>query len=207
MHQLQKKLLEQASNNDFGGMTLREVGELVGEDHPQKVKHHLDQLKKKGYLREQSDGSLVRGSSEGDRFAYLPIRGRANCGEAMAIADDQIDGYLTVSKGLIPSSKDLYVLKAVGDSMNQASIGSNRSSIKEGDYIIVDSDDTNLHNGDYVVSIIDGAANVKRFSKDRSRVVLQSESTKDYAPIIIDGGDYDPNYMIAGKVVEVIAGV
>lgn len=207
MHKLQKELLEQSKHNNFGGMTLREVGELVGEDHPQKIKHHLDQLKRKGYLRERADGSVVRAAVQGYKFAHLPIMGRANCGEAMAEAEDQIDGYLTVSKGLIPSKGDLYVLKAVGDSMNRANIGGNSSSINEGDYVVVDAKAKLPGNGDYVVSIIDGAANVKRFNQDNNRVVLQSESSRDYPPIIISRTEFDPGYMIAGSVVEVIPGV
>jgi repressor LexA len=208
MHQLQKELLEKSGKHNFGDMTLREIGELVGESHPQKVKHHLDQLKRKGYIRE-SEGGSISPTQTGDNFVYLPIMGRANCGEPMAIADNEIDGYLTISKGTIlkKNTQGLFILKAVGDSMNNAKVGPRHVPIRDGDYIVVNGEVKRPDNGSCVVSIIDGAANVKEFREDDSRIVLMSRSNRDYPPIIIDKVDYEPSYMIAGEVIDVIAGV
>jgi len=57
----------------------------------------------------------------------------------------------------------------------------------------------------YVLSIIKGMANIKKFIFDevRNRILLLSESTQDYAPIIIHNNDFD-NYMVNGQVVQVI---
>ena len=84
----------------------------------------------------------------------------------------------------------------------------NRAEIKDkyivdGDYVIVDADDKSVKNGDVVLSIIDGMANIKKFFMDRQnqQVVLMSESTKDFPPIYIHAAD---NFMINGKVVQVI---
>lgn len=49
-HPIQVKLLELAGKEDLNKLTLREIGERVGLLHPQSVKHHLQQLEKKGLL-------------------------------------------------------------------------------------------------------------------------------------------------------------
>lgn len=49
-HHAQTKLALQAKTVDYSTMTLREIGSLVGVDHPQKTKHHLTQLVKRGVL-------------------------------------------------------------------------------------------------------------------------------------------------------------
>jgi hypothetical protein len=50
MHHIQVKILELAKQEDIGLLTLRAIGEKVGDSQPQKIKHHLEQLKKKGLL-------------------------------------------------------------------------------------------------------------------------------------------------------------
>lgn len=50
MHQIQEKLLRVANDKDISGLTLREIGDLVGETSPQRIKHHLEQLETKGFM-------------------------------------------------------------------------------------------------------------------------------------------------------------
>lgn len=50
MHPNQKALLELIQGEDISKMSLREIGEKVGIKHPQQVKHHIDQLKKKNLI-------------------------------------------------------------------------------------------------------------------------------------------------------------
>ena len=50
MHTIQEKLLKVIDDKNVGGLTLRQVGELIGETLPQKVKHHLSQLERKGFI-------------------------------------------------------------------------------------------------------------------------------------------------------------
>ena len=54
-HPIQVKLVELVvghgiTNHGIDGMTLRAIGAKVGEASPQKVKHHLNQLVKYGFL-------------------------------------------------------------------------------------------------------------------------------------------------------------
>jgi SOS-response transcriptional repressor LexA len=65
-----------------------------------------------------------------------------------------------------------------------------------------------LSSGDYVVSLVNEAANIKRLYIDarNSRVVLFSESNANAQPIIIAKEDMS-YYHPVGKVVEVIPGM
>ena len=213
MHTIQEKLLQVAENKNLGQMTLREIGALVGESSPQKVKHHMTQLQKKGLLKIDKAKGVVKktmrewesaldGSS---RILSIPILGAVNAGPAQIFAETNIEGFLKVSSALLnPAPRDaqtFLALKVVGPSMNRATIAGKR--IEDGDYVIVDIADRNVKDGDIVLSIIDGMANIKRFrfDKENGHVVLMSESTKDFPPIFIHETD---NFMINGKVVQVI---
>jgi len=75
--------------------------------------------------------------------------------------------------------------------------------IEDGDYLIVESSSKKPKNGDIVVSVFDGLANIKKFHFDQenNRVVLISESTKDFPPIFIHEDD---DFNITGYVTQVV---
>ena len=90
--------------------------------------------------------------------------------------------------------------------MNRAEV--NGKTIENGDYIIIEKKDNyQPKDGDIVVSIIAGLANIKRLRHDnrQKRILLLDESHRtDFAPnIIYAKEDFD----IDGQVVEVIRGV
>lgn len=187
-------------------MTLREIGEQIGEEHPQKVKHHLGQLKLKGFLTAESKPatpSAGRFKLNKSGLVSIPILGAANCGEAQLYADESFEGFLQVSPGMVPKKKGLFAIKAVGSSMNRANVGG--KTIDEGDFVIVDRTKQKPENGDYVLSIIGGQANIKKFIRDtdNNQIVLVSESSQELPPIYIHPQDL-PDYMINGKAIEVI---
>ena len=207
MHTLQRKLLELSSNHNLADLSLREIGKLIHETSAQKVKHHLLQLEKKGLIQmdrlskiiiKTRPGSLYRGP-----LMAVPILGTANCGPATIYADQNIEGYLRVSGRLLVKKKDIFAIKASGYSMNKANI--NGENIEDGDYVIVDPAYKNIKNGDYVLSIIDGVANIKRYFNDKAgkRIILLSESSASFSPIFVHYEDLD-NYLVNGKVIQVI---
>ena len=87
--------------------------------------------------------------------------------------------------------------------MNKANVDG--QSIDDGDYVIVDPKARAIKNGDYVLSIIDGTANIKRYFNDRDnqRIILMSESSASFSPIFIHYQDMD-NYLVNGKIIQVI---
>ena len=88
-----------------------------------------------------------------------------------------------------------------GNSLNKANI--NGKNIEDGDFVIIDSQATNPKNGDYIVSIIEEMANIKKYIWDakNSQIILGSESTQNYNPIYVHEDD---NIIINGKVIDVI---
>lgn len=203
MHQLQEKLLKKIWEGNLSGLTLRGIGELIGEKSAQKVKHHLMQLSKKGFIiynAAERKIKLAQVSKEG--FVSLPIVGSANCGPATIFAAGNINGYLKVSKKLVPRGGKLFVLRAEGDSMNRADIKDGKN-IEDGDFVVIDSEQKSPESGQYIVSVIDEVANIKKFVPDpqNKRIILKSESTKDYFPIFIHEDD---RFHISGRVIDVI---
>jgi len=204
MHNIQEKLLGLINNKNISGMSLREIGSEIGISSAQQIRHHLYQLEKKGFIRIDTKNKEIiktpKKSADG-MFMSLPIVGSANCGPAEIFADERIEGYLKVSPKMVPHGSRLFVLRASGNSMNKATI--KNKSIEDGDFVVVDANKNSAESGDYVVSVIDGSANIKKFVVDRQneRIVLKSESTQNYLPIFIHEDDY---YLINGKVVDVI---
>jgi repressor LexA len=211
MHPIQEKLLELAEKKNLGTMTLREIGSYINESAPQKVKHHLGQLEKKGLIRvdrvkgmiEKTSPGLSKGFVLAAKLFTVPIVGSANCGPAQILAEANIAGYLRVSSTFVGRKKaqDLFALKASGPSMNRTNVGG--KTIDDGDYVIIDRNDCSPRNGDVVLSIIDGMANIKKFYRDErnQQIVLVSESTQNFPPICIH---YSDSFSVNGKVVGVV---
>lgn len=198
MHQIQKKLTELGQTYDLRALKLREVMRMIGETHPQKVKHHMQKL---GIL---PPAPGTKDSDAQSQLLSIPLCGLANCGEATIYADSYTDNFLQVSKRLLPfESNNFFAVQAVGDSMNNADI--NGLSIEDGDYVIVNPDDKNFNDGDYVLSLINDMANIKMFHKDilNHQVILTSESNRNYPPIYIHSDDMS-YYKTSGKVITVL---
>jgi SOS-response transcriptional repressor LexA len=134
--------------------------------------------------------------------------GEANCGVPLIFADNTIKGFLRVSPSAlrVNNLKNVYALKAVGDSMNATDIKGR--NIESGDYVLVENAGA-IEHGEVVVSVIDGAANIKRLFIDAAnhRLILLSESKEPLSPIVIDESDFDSHYHAAGKVVDVIKAI
>ncbi len=209
MHSIQQKIFDLVRTTNISTLKLRELGELVGEPHPQKIKHHLNQLLKRGFLKQNLDKTVitpVTTTTDNDMFISLPIIGSANCGEAVIIAEEHYLGYLQVSKSVVPYYRpnDFFIVKAAGHSMNKAKI--NGKSLEDGDYAVIDSKPKSYENK-YVLSVINGMANIKKLimNSENEQIVLVSESSQDYPPIYIHKDDFgNGDYLINGEVVAVI---
>jgi len=205
MHTIQEKLLNKINTTNLSGMTLREIGALIGEPQPQKIKHHLEQLNSKGFISYNSKTKIVQlisvKKSIKSPFMSVPVIGTANCGPATIFANENIEGYLKISKNILNKCRNVFAIKAQGLSMNRSSVGG--QNIEDGDYLIIDSDYRTPRNGDVVLSIIDDMANIKKyvFDEENNQIVLVSQSTKDIPPIYIHEDD---SFMINGKVIQVI---
>lgn len=208
MHPVQEKLLRLIGTKNFGVMTLRDIGRLLGiGEHPQRVKHHLQQLEKRGLIvvdRKQKQIRLVKSGRIGmSSLVAIPILGSADCGPATMFADQMVEGYLRISNRFLPRVEGLFAIKAVGNSMNRASVKG--KTIEDGDYVIVNGEKRMPQDGDYVLSVVDGVANIKRYKEDEKndRIILVSESTEEHPPIYIHFEEF-PDYIVNGTIVDVI---
>lgn len=204
MHPIQEQLLQIIDKQEIGNLSLREIGELLMEVRPQQVKHHLGQLEQKGFITvDRIGGRIARINHEtpDSSLISIPILGSANCGPAQLYADQNIEGFLKISERFIRKQNGLFAVKAQGNSLNKANI--NGKTIESGDFVIIDTKETVPADGDYVLSVIDGMANLKKYRIDRhnQRIVLLSESTQTAQPIFIHEDD---DFRINGKVIDVI---
>lgn len=216
MHLIQEKLLELSKRENLAKLSLRDMARGIGmpNESPQKIKHHILQLQKKGFLSiDRIKGVMGRTSGEPDwsngllkktaKLFSIPIIGTANCGPATIFAEQNFQGFLRTSSKLIGRSKPvgLFAIKADGSSMNRAEIGGRK--IEDGDFVIVDSNDTSAVTNDVVLAIIDDRATIKRFvdDKENEQIVLRADSSYDYDPIYLHPDD---EFFINGKVISVI---
>lgn len=202
MHPTQKKILALLEANGQLFLKYAQIGREIGEDHIQSVKYHLQQLEKRGYVVVDRLKKIVTKASSDTAsslgFSNIPFYGEANCGSPLSYAEDIQHGTLKISTSIVPRSENIIAVRAVGNSMDDADIKG--KNIEDGDFVIVDTQKKDPKNGDYVLSIIDDGANIKRifFDKTNQYVVLRPVSNDlNFRDIIIDSSD---SYSVVGTV-------
>ena len=174
--------------------------------------YYVDKLGKEGYLNKTSNkprsidirsNEMIKNMIHKEvMFFSIPILGSASAGIAAMFAEANISGYLRVPQAEVRRKEGVFALRVRGDSMNRAKIGG--KNLEEGDFVLVDSEYRTPKNGDYVLSVIDGFANLKRFERDAKggEVRLMSESKNPkHKPIHISSQD---DFMINGRIIKVI---
>jgi SOS-response transcriptional repressor LexA len=216
MHPIQQSLLEYSRDHNLAQMTFREIakGIELPNESPQKIKHHLLQLQKKGFVKvDRVRGVMEKATMEpawakgmfkkAARIFSIPILGTASCGPATIFAKENFTGFLRVSGKLINqvSPTDLFAIKADGQSMNQVEIKGKK--IEDGDYVIVKKDESVPSNNEIVLVIVDNSGVIKRFVDDRKngQIILKSDSTFDYEPIYLHPDD---EFFVNGKVIGIV---
>lgn len=212
MHPIQQKIVQLSKVRDLSSLSLREIGRQISDDpstrvHPQNIKYHLEQLKNSGADFEMPKiNNIVSVPKSVSKLVKIPIVGNASCGPATEIVDNEIKGYLQVSPKLLKTKNytNLSAWKAVGSSMNQASVmGKN---ISDGDYVIVDNSKRTPRDGEcVVVTNQDDLSNIKRiyFDHEEQMIILRSESTEDYNPIYMSPQD-NWDGLVSGTVIQVV---
>jgi repressor LexA len=194
----QKEILgfiqEFISSNGFPP-TFREIASHFNLASTFGVKRHIDALVKKGFLNSISNSgrtlSVVNLSPAKEaETCEIPIIGRVAAGYPI-LAEENIEGTLSLDPSLIRKKKDCFGLKVKGDSMINA-------GIFEGDLVII-SPQKECTDGDIVVALLDDEATMKRFVREDGQIYLKPEN-ENYS--IIDLNKYS-NFSIIGKVIGV----
>ena len=122
----------------------------------------------------------------------IPLLGNVACGLPI-FADENVEAQVPVSIKLIKKGHRYFLLRAKGDSMNDA-------GIDDGDLVLI-RQQQHAENGSRVVALINDEATIKEYHHNGSLVVLKPKShNKKYQPIILSD-----DFRIQGIVESVIS--
>lgn len=191
--------------------SFREIGEAAGLKSPSSVKHQLQVLEDKGFIRMNANkGRAIElvenagadktatavatiipfpddASTSIQQSRDVPLVGRIAAGVPIT-AEQHVDDVMRLPERLTGTG-NLFMLEVHGDSMVDA-------AICDGDFVVVREQQSAV-NGDIVAALLDDEATVKTFRKDNGHVWLMPHNPA-YSPI--DG----THAQIMGKVVTVL---
>ena len=82
MHEIAQKLYQTLQHTKVLPLKYRELGRMIGDEHPQKVKHHLFRLQDEGYVtinEEDEEVRVVVNEVSQLTLYQIPIYGAATC--------------------------------------------------------------------------------------------------------------------------------
>ena len=173
--------------------SLREINDVTGGKSPRSASLVIDRLIDAELIKKIGRQLVLMGvpSSTSISTVEVPLIGAVTCGTP-ALAEENIQTYIPVSTALAKKGSEYFILRAIGDSMNQAGINS-------GELLLIRQQDT-AQDGEKVVALINDEATVKIFERANGVVVLRPKSSnKTHKPIILTD-----NCIIQGVVVAVL---
>ena len=165
--------------------TIRDIGGALGIKSTNAVNDHLAALERKGAIargRARSRGITIlkeQATEQRPPAISVPILGRIAAGVPL-MAEENVEGHLSVDPMFLRPGNNLFALTVVGDSMIE-------DGIHDGDVILVRQQST-APAGAAVVALVDGEATVKRFYKEAGRIRLQP-ANREMQPIYITEQD------------------
>lgn len=181
--------------------TVAEIQKEFSFKSPNAVQDHLSAIERKGYISRnpyKSRGikilpcnpAVVQGKNS--NVIEIPIIGKVAAGQPI-LAEENIEGTLTVDKFLAREENGTFALHVKGNSMIDA-------NIKDGDYVIIQKQ-LQVNQGEIAAILIDNEATVKKFYREKDKIRLQPENDA-MKPMIID--PKEKQVSIIGKVKGVI---
>ena len=174
--------------------TLREIADAIEVSSLATVHEHLQALVTKGLIKRK--GGKVRSIELKDieinfnpQGVSVPILGFIAAGAPIEPYTDP-NATISIPPNFYSQKKRVYVLQVRGESMIE-------EQIRDGDYVVVEQEET-ANNGDIVVALLDnGMATLKRFFREATRIRLEPANAK-MSPIFVK------NVRIQGKVVGLV---
>lgn len=173
--------------------TLREINEVTGGKSPRSASLVIDRLVESGLIKKSGRNLILANTYNESSVSTIevPLVGAVACGTPI-FAEENIQTYISISTRMVKKGSTYFLLRASGDSMDEAGINS-------GDLLLIRQQDS-AENGEKVVALINDEATVKVFEKTRDAVILRPKSkNKNHKPIILTD-----NCMIQGVVVAVL---
>ena len=176
--------------------SLRVIAEHMHFRSPRSSALLIDRLINKGYLGRTPLGNLrllkeIAQAVSAEQVVELPLVGTVPCGLPL-LAEENVEAWIPVSQRLAKPGAQYFLLRAVGDSMDQR-------GIHEGDLLLVRQQPV-AESGERVVALLGDEATVKEFQRKSDKVVLMPRSSNPaHKPIIMDS-----DFMIQGVVVDTL---
>jgi repressor LexA len=175
--------------------SFEEIAESFGYSSLATVHEHLSNLERKGYIRKSYNESrsieLTGPEPDAGRSVELPLLGRVAAGAPIEAVQDAET--LAVPLDMVRRRRDNYVLRVEGNSMIE-------EQIRDGDYIVVQAQET-AEDGEMVVALVGGeSATVKKLYREEAGRVRLQPANPSMDPIFVDPDEL----RIQGIVVGVI---
>jgi repressor LexA len=178
--------------------SFEEIGAGLGLSSPATVHKHLNNLQEKGLLKRAYNRSRsidvvkirtrTKQPSPPPREVSLPLMGVIAAGRPL----EAVENPESISLGDFTRSKDVYVLKVKGESMQD-------EHIVDGDYVLIEKAKT-ARNGEIVVALVSRAeTTLKRIYQEGDTIRLQP-SNATMKPIIVPAAEVE----IQGRVIGVL---
>jgi len=174
---------------------VRDICEAVDLKSTSSVHAHLETLEKNGYIRRDPTKpraiEIVDDSFNLTRreVVNVPLIGTVAAGQPL-LAVENIENYYPLPAEEMPN-RQLFMLKVKGESMIQA-------GIEDGDRLLIEQQ-SEAHDGEVVVALVDDSATVKTFYREDGHIRLQPENDS-MEPIIVGP---DQKIQILGKVIGI----
>ena len=174
--------------------SFEEIAHHFGYSSLATVHEHLSNLERKGYIRKSYNESrsieLVK-PDVGPQAVELPLYGNVAAGAPIeAISGTET---LAVPPDMVRRGRNNYVLKVQGDSMID-------EQIRDGDYIVVSSQET-AENGQMVVALVDGeAATVKKLYREPGNRIRLQPANERMDPIVVDARQVQVQGVVVGVI-------
>ncbi len=161
--------------------TCRELMRSLNVKSTATVDYHLNKLEKQGLIKRSNKKNraielskelfptnvITTNNFDNENLTKIPLLGQVAAGTPILAVENYEDVY-EFSENLFSKSGDLFMLTVKGESMIDAGIY-NRDKI-------VVRKQSDAHNGEIVVAMINGSATVKRFFREDGRIRLQPEN-------------------------------
>lgn len=176
--------------------SIRELKDSLGYKSSRSAYLLLNELIQKGAVKRKEDGNLQLLNSREDETCHaqtvdIPLVGVVACGIPI-LAQENVEAMISVSTKLANPSYRYFLLRASGDSMNEA-------GINHGDLVLVRQQAT-AENGDIVVALIDDSATIKQYYYMGDTILLKPKSSNSsHKPIVLTS-----DFLIQGKVMTTI---
>lgn len=133
----------------------------------------------------------------GGRVVQIPLVASVGADNMTVFAQHEFGQFLNVDQSLLKGHRDVFSVRAIGNSMRDA-------DIFDGDYVLAEyASFAEVKSGDLVIAILGEMAAVKRIQLGATSIVLHPENKSGkYHPHIITGDRDD--FKIMGRVIDVL---